>query len=142
MLRARVLVADDHKLIRDRIVHLLKSEFEVLQAVRDGQTLLDVAARLKPDVCVLDISMPVMSGIETAAQLTQSSSPPKIIFLTVHDDLDFVRAAFETGAKGYVIKARMAADLLEAVREVLAGRTFLSPFGGAAPRPVRTKSSK
>lgn len=126
MTRARILVADDHELMRDRVVHLLKREFDVLDAVADGPTLLEVAARLKPDVCVLDISMPLMSGIETAAQLKQSGLLMKIIFLTIHDDVDFVGAAFETGANGYVLKTRMAADLLVAVREVLAGRTFIS----------------
>ena len=128
MKRARILVAEDHKLMRNRVVRLLKSEFEVVGAVDSGQALLDAAARLKPDVCVLDISMPVVSGIEAAAQLKLSDSPTKVIFLTIHNDSDFVGAAFKSGAEGYVFKTRMAADLLIAVREVMAGRTFLSSF--------------
>lgn len=128
MKRARILVAEDHKLMRNRVVRLLKSEFEVVGAVESGQALLEAAARLKPDVCVLDISMPVVSGIEAAAQLKLSDSPTKVIFLTIHNDSDFVGAAFKSGAEGYVFKTRMAADLLDAVREVMAGRTFLSSF--------------
>ena len=126
--RARILVAEDHKLMRNRVVRLLKSEFEVVGAVESGQALLEEAARLKPDVCVLDISMPVLSGIEAATQLKLSESPTKVIFLTIHNDSDFVGAAFKSGAEGYVFKTRMAADLLVAVREVMAGRTFLSTF--------------
>ncbi len=128
MKRARILVAEDHKLMRNRVVRLLKSEFEVVGAVESGQALLEAAARLKPDVCVLDISMPVLSGIEAATKLKLSESPTKVIFLTIHNDSDFVGAAFKSGAEGYVFKTRMAADLLVAVREVMAGRTFLSSF--------------
>ena len=126
--RARILVAEDHKLMRNRVVRLLKSEFEVVGAVESGPALLEAAARLKPDVCVLDISMPVVSGIEAAAQLKLSDSPTKVIFLTIHNDSDFVGAAFKSGAEGYVFKTRMAADLVVAVREVMAGRTFLSSY--------------
>lgn len=128
MKRARILVAEDHKLMRDRVMRLLKSEFEVVGAVDSGQELLEAAARLKPDVCVLDISMPKLSGIETANQLKQANSAAKVIFLTIHNDPDFVGAAFKSGAEGYVFKTRMAADLVTAVREVMAGRTFLSSF--------------
>ena len=128
MKRARILVAEDHKLMRNRVVRLLKSEFEVVGAVESGLALLEAAARLKPDVCVLDISMPVVSGIEAAAQLKLSDSPTKVIFLTIHNDSDFVGAAFKSGAEGYVFKTRMAADLVVAVREVMAGRTFLSSY--------------
>ena len=128
MKRARILVAEDHKLMRDRVMRLLKSEFEVVGAVDSGDALLEAAARLNPDVCVLDISMPKLSGIETANQLKQANSAAKVIFLTIHNDPDFVGAAFRSGAEGYVFKTRMAADLVTAVREVMAGRTFLSSF--------------
>lgn len=128
MKRARILVAEDHKLMRDRVVRLLKREFEVVGAVGNGEALLEAAARLKPDVCVLDISMPIQSGIEIATQLRQNDSPAKVIFLTIHNDSDFVGAAFKSGAQAYVFKTRMAADLVAAVRAVLDGRTFLSSF--------------
>jgi DNA-binding NarL/FixJ family response regulator len=125
--RARILVAEDHELMRNKVVRLLQHDFEVLEAVTNGEALLEAAARLKPDICVLDISMPRLNGIETATHLKRSKSPSKVIFLTIHDDSDSVGAAFKSGAAGYVFKTRMAADLVIAVREVLAGRTFLSP---------------
>jgi DNA-binding NarL/FixJ family response regulator len=126
--RARILVAEDHNLMRNRVVRLLNREFEVVGAVDNGPALLEAAARLQPDVCVLDISMPSLSGIEAATRLKLSDSSTKVIFLTIHNDSDFVGAAFKSGANGYVFKTRMAADLVVAVREVMAGRTFLSSF--------------
>ena len=128
MTRARILVAEDHELMRDRVVRMLRRDFEVVDAVTNGEALLEAAERLKPDVCVLDISMPLLNGIETAAHLKKNSSTAKIIFLTIHNDSDSVGAAFKSGAEGYVFKTRMAADLIVAVREVLAGRTFLSSY--------------
>ena len=124
MARARILVADDHEEVRNKIVQLLKRQFDVLGAVCDGPEFLEAVDELKPDLCVLDISMPKMSGIEVAYRIKQSHSQTKIVFLTLHDDLDFRAAAFETGAEGYVTKARMGGDLIFAVKEVLAGRTF------------------
>ena len=126
MTRARILVADDHELMRESVVRLLRRHFEVVAAVASGEALLESALRLNPDVYVLDISMPLLSGIETAIHLKQNDSTAKVIFLTIHQDPDFVGAAFKSGAEGYVFKTRMAADLVVAVREVLAGRTFLS----------------
>lgn len=124
MARARILVADDHEEVRNKIVQLLKRQFDVLGAVCDGPEFLEAVNELKPDLCVLDISMPKMSGIEVAYRIKQSHSQTKIVFLTLHDDLDFRAAALETGAEGYVTKARMGGDLIFAVKEVLAGRTF------------------
>jgi len=124
--RARILVADDHEEIRNEIVQLLRRQFEVLGAVGDGPEFLEAVDRLKPDLCVLDISMPNMSGIEAAQRIKDSDSQTKIVFLTLHDDFDFKTAALETGAEGYVTKAKMNGDLLVAVKEVLAGRTYIS----------------
>ena len=124
MARARILVADDHEEVRNKIVQLLKRQFDVLGAVCDGPEFLEAVDELKPDLCVLDISMPKMSGIEVAYRIKQSHSQTKIVFLTLHDDFDFRAAALETGAEGYVTKARMGGDLLFAVNEVLAGRRF------------------
>jgi DNA-binding NarL/FixJ family response regulator len=125
--RARVLLADDHEDFLAVAARLLAEEFDVVNKVGDGQALLGEAARLEPDVLVLDISMPVLSGIEAARQLQATGCRARIIFLTVHDDPDYVRAAFAAGALGYVVKCRLASDLLFALREVLAGRSFVSP---------------
>ncbi len=127
MARARILLADDHKAMRERVVHLLEDEFEILDALEDGLAIVDAAERLKPDICLLDISMPILNGIDVANQLRQDGSTARIIFLTIHEDPDFVQAALNTGASGYVVKSRIASDLLIAVRDVLAGGQFVSP---------------
>jgi DNA-binding NarL/FixJ family response regulator len=119
-------LADDHKEIRDKVRRYLEAEFNVLDALDNGRALLDAAARLDPDICLLDISMPILDGIETANKLKESGSKAKVIFLTVHEDSDFLQAALKTGASGYVLKRRMASDLHRAVKEALAGRIFIS----------------
>jgi len=126
MKRPRVLLADDHKEMRDRVMRHLEVEFDVVEAVGDGRTLLDAALRLHPDVCLLDISMPALNGIETAIQLKQRGSKAKVLFLTIHEDVDFLEAALRTGASGYVLKRRMTSDLRPAIRDALAGKTFIS----------------
>jgi len=125
--RPRILLADDHMEMRESIVQLLQSEFEMLEPVKNGFALLEAAAKLEPDVCLLDISMPIINGIEVASRLRRRSAKCKVVFLTIHDDIDFVKAALATGALGYVVKPRMASDLKKAIREALAGRVFISP---------------
>jgi len=124
--RARILLADDHKEMRDRVVQVLEEEFEMLDAVADGQALLEAASELKPDLCLVDVSMPIVSGLEVAVRLKKRGSKAKVVFLTIHEDVDFVRAAYDAGGSAYVVKRRMASDLLKAIRAVLAGRTFTS----------------
>lgn len=125
--RVRILLADNHKEMRERVVHLLTGEFEILKAVEDGQAFLEAVSVLKPDLCILDISMPIVNGIEAATRLKKSGCLARVIFLTIHEDTDFVKEAMKTGATGYVVKPRLASDLRLAIKEVLAGRTFVSP---------------
>ena len=125
--RARVLLADDHKDFLAVAARLLQPEFEVVKTVGDGQALLEEAARLKPDILVVDISMPLLNGIEAARQLRAAGSSAKIVFLTVHQDPEYVYAAIAAGAQGYVAKCQLATDLLLALREALGGRSFISP---------------
>lgn len=127
MARARILLADDHKEMRKIVAQLLEREFEILDAVADGHALLKAASKLKPDVCLLDISMPAMNGIEAAIQLKERGSTAKVIFLTIHEDGDFIQAALRIGASGYVFKRRITTDLSLAVSEALADRIFISP---------------
>src|SRR5262245_19004448 len=94
----------------------------------DGQSLIEKVEQLEPDLILLDISMPVLNGIEAARQLRSVGSRAKIIFLTVHEDADYVRGALLAGAQGYVVKSRLATDLRVALVDVLAGRTFVSAF--------------
>ena len=133
--RTRILLADDYKGMCDRAVRLLEPEFEVIGVVRDGSALLEAASKMRPDVCVIDISMPVLSGIEAATRLKKSGSTAKIIFLTVHEDPDFVQAALETSALGYVVKSRMASDLRAAIKGAMAGRLF-SSLSSASSTPL------
>jgi DNA-binding NarL/FixJ family response regulator len=125
-------LADDHKVMREYVVRLLKQDFEIVGVFADGQAIVEAAPGLKPDICLLDISMPVLGGIEVARQLNLSLTSAKIIFLSIHEDPDFVQAALATGAKGYVFKRCMASDLITALKEVLAGGTFIS----LSPRPA------
>ncbi len=120
--RIRVLLADDHEAMLDRVARLLAAECDVVGTATDGQQALEAAQDLKPDVLVLDISMPVMNGIETAHRLKEAGSETRIVFLTVHDDPDFAREALEAGALGYVIKQRIASDLVAAIKKAHAGR--------------------
>jgi len=126
--RIRVVLADDHEAILDRVAKLLTTECDVIGTVSDGRQAFEAARSLKPDVMVLDIAMPVMNGIETARRLSETGAKTRIIFLTVHDDPDYAREALETGARGYVIKPRIASDLVAAIKEVHAGRNFVSPL--------------
>ncbi len=123
----RVLLADDHPEILNKVTSLLASTCEIAGKVGDGQALLEAVDRLKPDLIVIDISMPVLNGIEAARQLKKSGSEVKIVFLTVHEDPDFVQAALASGACGYVVKPRLATDLVRAVEAAMADRRFISP---------------
>lgn len=126
--RPRVLLADDNRDMQNVIISLLEPEFDVVGTVANGFELVEAESRLHPNIGIIDISMPVMNGIEAAAEIKKNGSLMKIIFLTVNEDSDFVRAAFETGASGYVIKRQMGADLIGAIKQVLAGGMFV-PVG-------------
>lgn len=127
MNRARVLLADDHPAVSKSVAALLDLDFDVVGTVTNGRDMLSEEKRLRPDVVVLDISMPLLSGIEAATQLHSSDSKAKVIFLTVHDESEFVSAGLAAGALGYVLKRRLTSDLITAVHEILAGHRFISP---------------
>jgi DNA-binding NarL/FixJ family response regulator len=124
--RARILLADDHPEFLSLATGLVESEFSVLKTFGNGQSVVDEFGELKPDLVVLDISMPGLNGIETAQKLRAARHNAKIVFLTVHKDLDYLRSAMATGALGYVAKDRLASDLIPAMRAVLAGNRFVS----------------
>jgi len=128
MNRPRVLLADDHNLLLDGIKLMLEPEFDLVGCVSDGRALLDAAQDLKPDLILLDISMPVLNGIDAAVQLRKLLPTAKLIFVTMHGDADFVIEAFRAGAMGYVIKRAAASELLTAIREVLNGNHYVSPL--------------
>ena len=123
----RVLIADDNPSMLDEVIRLLQHEFEVVGIARDGQAVIERGIHLAPDVFVLDIFMPIISGIEAAARLKQSGSETNVVFLTVQMDPDFVRTCLATGASGYVSKSHLATDLVAAIRCAMEGTVFVSP---------------
>jgi DNA-binding NarL/FixJ family response regulator len=125
--RPRVLLADDHPAMLALTAEALADECLVVGSVGDGRELLAEAERLHPDVIVLDISMPRLDGIEAARQLLRAERPARLVFLTVHEDADYARAALDAGGLGYVVKTRLASDLLPAIRAALADQSFVSP---------------
>ena len=125
---ARVLLVDDNEAMLARAAAALKYSCLVVGSVKDSRQALEAALSLKPDVIVLDISMPGMSGLEVASRLREAGSNAALVFLTVHDEDDIILAAKAAGAMGYVVKPRLGSDLTLAVQEARAGRPFVSPL--------------
>jgi DNA-binding NarL/FixJ family response regulator len=122
----RVLLADDLPPLLTAVIALLGGSFDIVGIFSDGQSALNAILELKPDVAVLDISMPGKNGLEVARELKNHASMTKIVFLTVHEDSDIIAASLSAGALGYVFKALMDSDLIPAINEALAGRVFVS----------------
>ena len=127
-MKTRVLLADDHVLVREGIRKLLEPEFDVVGAVDDGRELLEAAARLKPDVVLLDLSMPLINGVEAARRLRRTLPGAKLLFVTMHGDPTYVTEALRVGASGYVLKSSAPSELVKAIREVIAGRCYITPL--------------
>jgi DNA-binding NarL/FixJ family response regulator len=126
--RPRVLVADDHTIVAEGLRSLLEPEFELVGMVQDGRTLVSEAKKIGPEVIVLDISMPLLNGIEAARQIRKFDARVKLVFLTMHPDVAFVREAFRVGASAYLLKRAAASELVTAIRETLNGRSYLTPL--------------
>lgn len=124
--RARVLLVDDNPAILERVIHLLNARYDVIDGLDSGKSVLAYVERNKSDLIVLDISLGDMSGIEVARRLKEAGYTGKIVFLTVHEDPDFVAAAFGAGASAYVVKSLLTSDLCNAIDAALAGRMFVS----------------
>ena len=124
----RVLLVDDNEAVLARTAAVLTPGCIIVGSAKDGPAAIKAAASLQPEVIVLDISMPGMTGLEVASLLRKAQSTAAVVFLTVHDEEEFVQAAKAVGGVGYVIKPRIASDLMKAVREAKAGRPFVSPF--------------
>jgi DNA-binding NarL/FixJ family response regulator len=116
---ARVLLADDHAELLARVAGVIAGEFEIVGSVANGLDLIAAAARLDPDVVVLDITMPGLDGIEAARQLRRAGCRAKLVFLTVHEDPDYVRAALDAGGAAYVAKSQLVSHLVAAIRKAL-----------------------
>lgn len=134
----RVIFADDNAQFLDHTVQALAGECRIVGTAGDGPSALELIERLDPDVAVLDITMPILDGLDVARRLRASGIQTKIIFLTVHDDPDYLREALAVGGMGYVVKHRLVSDLPEAIQQVSAGRRFVS----ASPNLIITDSEE
>jgi DNA-binding NarL/FixJ family response regulator len=128
MTRTRVLLADDLAQVLSASAALLKEQFEIVAMVTDGTSALERTLALSPDVVVLDISMPGMSGIEVARELKKRGNKARVVFLTVHEDSDILATCLAAGGLGYVVKVLMQTDLVAAMNDALADRPFVSRF--------------
>ena len=127
MKKPRVLLADDHRIVIEGLRSILETEFDLVGAVGDGRALLAAAAKLEPDVIIVDVSMPLLNGIEAARQIIKLRPDARIIFLTMHADTTYAARALETGASGYVLKHSAPAELVTAIRKVLSGGVYVTP---------------
>jgi DNA-binding NarL/FixJ family response regulator len=125
---ARLLIADDHKLLAEACKSILEPEFEVVGIVTDGRSLLKAAASLKPDVIIVDISMPHLNGLDAGEQIKHKMPSVKLVFLTMNLTADVAAEAFRRGASAYVLKHSAAEELLTAIRKVVHGESYLSPL--------------
>ena len=132
MKRPRVLLADDHRLLREAFAQILQPRYDVVGAVADGRALVAAARKLHPDVVVLDIAMPLLNGLDAARQLKRLMPAVKVIFLTVSEDPDLAAEAFRIGASGFLLKNSAAMELFEAIQEALEGRSYVTPQAARA----------
>ena len=126
-MRPRVILADDHVMVAEALGRLIGEVADLVGRAADGQQLVESARRLKPDIIVSDITMPVMSGLDALRQLKSEKSAARFIFLTVHTEASVAAEAMRAGACGYILKAAAGEELLDAIRAVMAGRTYLTP---------------
>jgi DNA-binding NarL/FixJ family response regulator len=127
-LRPRLLIADDHTLLAEACKDLLQPEFEIVGIVNNGRELLRMGAELKPDVVIVDVAMPQLNGLDAGEQMKRLIPSVKLIFLTMNLDPEVAAEAFRRGASGYVVKNSAADELVSAIRRVLQGDSYLSPY--------------
>jgi len=128
MKKPRLLLADDHTLVLEGLKKLLEAEFDLVGTAEDGRALLTAAQKLRPDLILLDISMPLLNGIDAARALRKTLPDSKVLFVTMHADPTYVTEAFHAGASGYLLKRSAARELTTAIHEVLKGRCYITPL--------------
>ena len=128
MKRPRVIMADDHSLIMAGLRKLVEADCDVVATVEDGRALLEAAERINPDLILLDISMPLLNGLDAARQLSKIVPECKLIFLTMHANPSYATEAFQAGASGYLLKRSAASELQQAIRSALSGQYYLTPL--------------
>jgi DNA-binding NarL/FixJ family response regulator len=128
MSRPRVLLADDHTLLLGAFEKLLSEECDVVGQVSDGRALVAAAEELKPDIVVLDISMPLLNGLEAGRQIKRTMPATKLVFVTMNEDTDLAADAFRAGASGYLLKQSATSELMAAIHQVMEGRSYVTPL--------------
>jgi DNA-binding NarL/FixJ family response regulator len=123
----RILIADDHTLVAEACKKLLEADYEIVATVSDGRALVRAAVALKPHLIIVDVAMPLLNGLDAGQQVKESLPTVKLVFLTMNHDADLAAEAFRRGASGFLLKTCAASELAIAVREVLRGRSYLSP---------------
>jgi DNA-binding NarL/FixJ family response regulator len=127
MKHATVLIADDHSVVVEGLRRILgRSEFEVVGVAYDGHALVEAAAQLQPDVIITDVAMPLLNGIDAAREIHKQNRKPKIVFLSMHSEVAYVTAALAAGASGYLLKSAAGEELINAIRDALNGRIYIS----------------
>jgi len=127
-MKTTVLLADDHPPLLEAAIAILKPHFDVVGTATDGAMLVSEALRLRPDIIVTDITMPVLNGIEAVGQLRDFNFSAAVVFLTVHANDEFLKACLAEGALGYVLKSQMKTHLVAAIQSALKRQTYVSPF--------------
>lgn len=127
MTKPRILIAEDHTLVAEAFQKLLQSQYEVLGIVTDGYALINETKRLRPDVAIVDMAMPLLNGLDAGRQVKSSFPHVKVIFVTMNEDRELAAEALRSGASGYLLKTSASSELLRAVQEVLRGRSYITP---------------
>ena len=141
--RIRLLLADDHVMFAQGLESLLRDEFDFLGTAENGEQLVEASLRQKPDVILVDISMPVLNGFDAVRKIREHGSEAKIIFLTMHDDATLLAEAFRCGASGYILKQAAGEELVNAIREVADGNNYVSPLITSLPaEPLTSRTPR
>ena len=143
LMKIRILLGDDHALILSGVRAVLQPNYDIIGEEKDGWALVAAAGRLRPDLVILDISMPLLNGFESARQIRDRLPATKIIFLSQHLNPAYLKQALKLGASGYVLKSGVTEELLQAIREVLKGDTYITPaFGDEVIASLRNRSAE
>lgn len=150
-MKPQIIVADDHRLVAAGLVKILEKEYNIVATPTDGHTFIEAVEKIRPDLALVDISLPLLNGLDACRRVKKSCPEVKTIILTMHSEPHFVNEAFRVGVGGYVLKSSVADELLFAVQEVLKGRTYISPvvaqgllnqkLESPADSPIRPKST-
>jgi len=140
--RPRILLADDHRMLVDALKGVLEPRCDVVGTVGDGRALLEVAAKLQPDIIVLDIAMPRLNGLDAARHLKRTMPKIKLIFMTMNEDPDLVGETFRAGASGFLLKKAAAFELMDAIEKVLKGGSYVTPSAADGQANISLREPK